>query len=168
MKYKLNRKMFIRVLRSGSRLFGFESKDVKLTYISIYNISAISVERSELYINLNSNVYFQENYQSEEDAKKMAERIMNYIQACKRNISKDTYLNIGGHYCPDCEEIVNGQVVPRNYKSYKDSQKSKSEVRWDQPTPDSHALAVMKETEKSLDIADRFKKNELNSSSSFL
>jgi hypothetical protein len=145
--------MFIRDIRHPLRLFF--KHDIKqtpiVTYIHINSITHITVIQNDLTI-FTSDQTYRYSYKYEKDAENMGERILNYIQACKRNISKDTYLHMTELFCPDVQEIVDNQVVPRNYISYKDYKKQSQQQRWDRPSPDSSALIILQEYEKSLTV----------------
>lgn len=150
--------MFIRDIRHPLRLFF--KHDIKqtpiVTYIHIHSITHITVIQNDLTI-FTSDQTYRYSYKYEKDAENMGERILNYIQACKRNISKDTYLHMTELFCPDVQEIVDNQVVPRNYIAYKDykqqeEQKNTKQQRWDYPSPDPHALMILQEHEKSLTV----------------
>ena len=151
--------MFLRDIRYPLRLLSHELvKNQIVTFIHINTITKITINKCELAIDT-SDRFYRYKYQNEQEAEKMGERVLNYIQACKRNISKDTYLNITGHYCPDVKEIVNNQIVPRNYISYKDYKKQEEkkkqthyQQRLDQPGPDIDALMILQEHEKSLTV----------------
>lgn len=147
--------MFIRDVRYPLMLISHErAKHAVVSLIHINNIARITVNKSNLTIDTYDKTY-NYTYENEKEAEKMSERIMNYVHACKRDISKDVYLNVGDRFCPDVHEIVNNHVVPRNYISYKDYKKQEDEKkvmqqRWDQPGPDIDALMILEEHEKSL------------------